>query len=149
MTAVGHSPESVAAVGRAPAGRGRAGAALAVVLWALVALTALSLAAALAARVETALAGNYRDHAAALALAEAGLAEALAREAIDPGAAGIPRELAGTLETGSWTARWAPSGGRFGIRAVGRSRSAVRDVQAWVERDPGGGPRVVAWREVR
>jgi len=137
------------ATGSAPAPARRAGAALAVVLWALVALTALSLAAALAARVETALAGNYRDHAAALALAEGGLAEALAREAVDPGAAGVARELAGTLETGSWTARWTPSGGRFGIRAEGRSRSAAREVEAWVERDPGGGPSVVAWREVR
>jgi len=141
--------EPVTGIGRVPAWTRRAGAALAVVLWALVALAALSLAAALAARVETALAGNYRDHAAALGLAEAGLAEALAREAIDPGAPGAARELAGTLETGSWTARWTPSSGRFGIRAAGRSGRAAREVEAWVERDPGDGPRVVAWREVR
>jgi hypothetical protein len=125
----------------------RAGAALAVVLWALVALGALALAAALAARTETALAGNYRDHAAALALAEAGLAEALAREVAGPGGAGAVRELEGVLETGSWTARWIPSGGRFAVRASGRSGRAVREIEAWVERAPG--PRVVAWREVR
>jgi hypothetical protein len=145
----GRSTKSVIvqpAAGR-PACPARAGAALAVVLWALVALGALALVAALAARVETALAGNYQDHAAALGLAEAGLAEALAREAVDPGASGAARELEGVLETGSWAALWTPSGGRFAVRASGRSGRAEREVEAWVERAPV--PRVVAWREVR
>jgi hypothetical protein len=125
------------------------GAALAVVLWALVALAALSLAAALAARVETALAGNYGEHAAALALAEAGLAEALALEASDPGPAGVGRALAGELETGRWTARWTPAAGRFAVRAAGASGRSAREVEAWLERVPGAAPRVVAWREIR
>jgi Tfp pilus assembly protein PilX len=129
--------------------REAAGAALGVVLWALVAMGALALAAALSARVETALAHNYRDHAAALALAEAGLADALAREAAEPGPAGVERAAAGTLETGEWTARWTPRAGRFAVRAEGRSGRATRVVEAWVERGGVLSPRVVAWREVR
>ncbi len=125
----------------------REGTSLAVVLWVLIALGALSGLAALAARVETALAANYRDHAAALALAEAGLAEALAREAADPGAAGAARALGGELETGTWSASWTPSAGRYAIRAVGSSGRAVREVEAWAEPGPSG-PRVAAWREV-
>jgi Tfp pilus assembly protein PilX len=125
------------------------GAALGVVLWALVALGALALAAALSARVETALAHNYRDHAAALALAEAGLAEALAREAAEPGSDGVGRSVEGTLETGEWVARWTPDAGRFAIQAEGRSGRATRVVEAWIERGGVLSPRVVAWREVR
>lgn len=137
---------------RVPARHGRpttprSGASLAVVLWALVALGALASWAALAARVETALSGNYRDHAAALGLAEAGLAEALAREAAGPGTPGAPRELAGSMETGTWSARWTPSGGRYAVRGQGRSGRALREVEAWVVPGPTG-PRVVAWREV-
>jgi hypothetical protein len=124
----------------------RRGAAIVVVLWALIAVGALASVAALGARVETALAGNYRDHAAALALAEAGLAEALAREAADPGA-GAPRELAGTMETGAWSARWTPRAGRYAVRGEGLSGRARREVEAWVDPGPAG-PRVVAWREV-
>ncbi|MFN2421748.1 MAG: hypothetical protein ABR527_10310 [Gemmatimonadota bacterium] len=125
------------------------GAALGVVLWALVALGALALAAALSGRVETALAHNYRDHAAALALAEAGLAEALARETAVPGPAGVDRSAEGTLETGQWVARWTPGAGRFAIRAEGRSGRATRVVEAWIERGGVLSPRIVAWREVR
>ncbi len=123
------------------------GAAIAVVLWSLIAIGALASVAALSARVETALAGNYRDHAAALALAEAGLAEALAREAADPGPAGAARELAGMMETGAWSARWTPLAGRFAIRGEGRSGRARREVEAWVVRAPEG-PRLTAWRGV-
>lgn len=128
---------------------GRDGATLAVVLWALVALGALSIAAALVARVEIALSANHRDYAAALALAEVGLAEALAREAADPGPLDAPRSVAGTVETGSWSARWTPIAGRFAVRATGRSGRVPREIEAWIEVGAPGGPRIVAWREVR
>lgn len=146
------TPEPVSAwpvgAARAAGPSGPRGAALVVVLWALVALGALALAAAVAARLETALAANYRDHAAALALAEAGLAAALALEAIDPGSASAPRETEGRLETGRWSARWTPGPGRFAVRAVGQGGRAERTIEAWIERADGGAPAVVAWREV-
>jgi hypothetical protein len=130
-------------------GRSVSGAALGVVLWALVALGALALAAGLSARIETALARNYRDHAAALALAEAALAEALAREAVDPGPVGVERWASGRLATGEWSARWTARAGRFPVRAEGRSGGAIRVVEAWIERGGALSPRIVAWREVR
>ena len=123
------------------------GAALAVVLWALIALGALSLSAALAARLDLALGAAHRDHAAALAAAEAGLAEALARLAADPEAIAEADSLDGTLETGSFRAVWSPAGGRVRLVATGRRGAARREVEAWAEPAPGGGLRLAAWRE--
>lgn len=129
---------------RLPAGA--RGTVLAVVLWALVALAALSTAAVVTSITDLALARAHRDHAAALGLAEAGLADALAVLAADPLAAGRSDSLAGTLPGGSYRASWAPSGGRTRILSTGVSRGLVREVEAWAVTE--GGVRVVAWREV-
>lgn len=127
---------------------GRRGVALAVVLWALVALAAVSLAAAVRARVDLAAATAYRDHAAALGLAEAGVADALAALAADPARALAADSLSGTLETGRYGARWAPvPGGGVVVTARGRAGRADRAVEARVWLDAGGTPRIAAWRE--
>ncbi|MGH7557950.1 MAG: hypothetical protein ACREMD_09310 [Gemmatimonadota bacterium] len=121
------------------------GTALAIVLWALVALAALSTAAVVTSITDLALARAHRDHAAALGLAEAGLAEALAVLAADPLAAGRSDSLSGALSSGSYQTSWAPVGGRARIVSTGESRGLRRQVEAWVV--TGERVRVVAWRE--
>lgn len=121
---------------------------MAIVLWALIALAGLSLGAAVTSRVDLALARNYRDHAAALALAEAGLAEALATlaSASESASSGT---TSGDLKTGSFTASWTSAGDGFLVRASGSSGTAVRTVEAAVAAHPNGGLRIAAWREIR
>ncbi len=122
-----------------------AGTALAVVVWALVALAALSTAAIVTSITDLALARAHRDHAAALGVAEAGLAEALAILAADPLAAGRSDSLSGTLPNGTYRTFWAPLGGRARIVSTGDSRGIRREVEAWAVVE--GGVRVVAWQE--
>lgn len=122
-----------------------AGAALAVVVWALVALGALSTAAVVTSLTDLALARAHRDHAAALGLAEAGLAEALAVLATDPLAAGRFDSLSGALSSGTYRTLWVPSGGRARILSTGESHGIRREVEAWAV--VGTGVRLVAWRE--
>ncbi|HYO47066.1 MAG TPA: PilX N-terminal domain-containing pilus assembly protein, partial [Gemmatimonadota bacterium] len=86
---------------RATAGlepRCEGGSALVVVLWALVALSALSLAASVGAVVDLRLAVRHREHAAALAAAEAGLAEALAAVTVAPARAARADSVSGAGE---------------------------------------------------
>lgn len=124
------------------------GSVIAVVLWALVALAALSTAAAVATITDLALARAHRDHAAALGLAEAGLAEVLGRIAADPLAGTLEDSLAGALSTGVWRAAWSPSGHAARVLCEGDSRGMRRRIEAWVERGEEGEVRVSAWREL-
>lgn len=125
------------------------GTALPIVLWALIALGALSTAAAVSAVLDWSLARNHADHAAALALAEAGLAEALAVVAAEPARAARADSVAGGLETGAFGARWEPAAGRLHVVAEGSRQGARRTVEAWISSDADGGLRIAAWREVR
>ncbi|HUP19392.1 MAG TPA: hypothetical protein VM778_05490 [Gemmatimonadota bacterium] len=124
------------------------GAALAVVLWALIALGALSLTAALAARLDLALGAAHRDHAAALAAAEAALAEALATIAAGPERGDVPDSLSGSLASASWRVAWAPAGGGIHVEAEGLRGGARRRVEARVSEDATGALRIAAWREI-
>ena len=124
------------------------GSAILVVLWALVALAALSTAAAVAAITDLALARAHRDHAAALGLAEAGVAEVMARLSADPAAAARQDSLAGTLVTGAWRARWYPSPGGARVLSEGDSRGMRRRIEAWVARGGAGEVRITAWHEL-
>jgi len=121
------------------------GATLAIVLWAVVVLGAMALAAAASARIETVLQSRYRDHAAALALAEAGLAEVQATIARDATRASVADSVSGALATGTFVARWAPTAGRVHVVARGRAGRSLRRIEAWV--DPVRGVPVIAWRE--
>ena len=125
------------------------GAALPIVLWALIALGALSAAAATAARLDWALARNHRDYAVGLGLAEAGLAEAMATLAADPGRGSVQDSLAGGLETGGYEARWAPVASGVRVRAVGIRGAVRREIESIVSFDATGALRIAAWREVR
>jgi Tfp pilus assembly protein PilX len=127
---------------------GARGCAIAVVLWALVALAALSPAAAVATLTDLALARAHRDHAAALGLADAALAETLARFSADPSAAARIDSLAGAMSTGTWRAAWTPDGGGARVLCEGESRGMRRRVEAWVERGVGGEVRITAWHEL-
>jgi type II secretory pathway component PulK len=123
------------------------GAALVVVLWALVALSGLSLAASIGAVVDLRLAVRHREHAAALAAAETGLAQALAALRLDPDRAARPDSLHDSGE-GAWVARWFPAGTRVRLRSSGGVGNAARELEAWAE--PSGATWiVVAWREIR
>lgn len=124
------------------------GTAIVVVLWALVALAALSTAAAVASLTDLALARAHRDHAAALGLAEAGLAETLARLSANPADAARQDSLAGTMSTGVWRAVWSPSGGGARVLCEGESRGMRRRIEAWVERGVGGEVSITAWHEL-
>ena len=119
-----------------------------VVLWALVALSALSLSAAVGAILDIRLAVRHREHAAALAAAEAGLAEAFAAVWMNPVRAAQIDSATGSGD-GSWTVRWSPS--RTGLRllSTGREGSATREIEVRAEPAPGALWRVVAWREIR
>jgi hypothetical protein len=119
-----------------------------VVLWALVALAALSTAATVASITDLALARAHRDHAAALGLAESGLAEALARLAADPTAATRRDSLAGTLSTGVWRVVWSPATDGARVLSEGESRGMHRRIEAWATRGEGGEVRVTAWHEL-
>ena len=130
-----------------PVSGGSRGVALPVVLWALVALGGLSIAAAGTARLEVALADRYLDHAAALALAEAGLALSMNRLAA--GAATSPDSLTGILGGGAYTGHWSADGAGFRIRAVGSRQGARREVEVWAAVDGAGALQIAAWHEVR
>ena len=128
--------------------RSRQGSALVVVLWVLVALSALALSASVGAVVDLRLAVRHREHAAALGAAEAGLAEALAALRRAPLRAASADSVLGSDPPGSWATRWSPAGGRLHVMSRGIAGSAARELEVWAE--PGGaGWRVVAWREVR
>lgn len=124
------------------------GSAIVVVLWALVALAALSTAAAVASITDLALARAHRDHAAALGLAETGLAETMARLAADPTAATREDSVAGALSTGVWRADWSPAAGGARVLSEGDSRGMHRRIEAWATRGEGGEVRVTAWHEL-
>lgn len=124
----------------------RRGAALPIVLWVLVALGALSFAAATAARTDLALATAWADHAAALALAEAGVADALEAISIQGAVAG---ELEGGLSGGSYRVVWGPASGRTRVVSTGIRAGAEREVEAWVATDAAGALQIAAWREVQ
>lgn len=143
------SPGRSCAADALSAAAGSRGAALAIVLWALIALGTLSLAAASTATLDLAVAGRYRDHSAALMAAEAGLAEALAAVAADPARGARSDSLAGILETGAFRAQWAPAGEGFRIVTVGTSGTAVRTTEARASSDAGGALWIDAWREIR
>lgn len=115
-------------------------------LWVLVALGALSFAAATAARVDLALTRAWRDHATALGLAEAGVADALAVLATEGRGSGT---LEGGLSTGSYQAAWEPVGTWIRVVAIGDRPRARRTVEVWVVEGTGGGLQIAAWREVR
>ncbi|CAN5893813.1 hypothetical protein BH20GEM1_BH20GEM1_08540 [soil metagenome] len=124
------------------------GAALVVVLWALVALSGLALAASVGAVIDLRLAVRHREHAAALATAETGLAQALAALRVDPSRAARVDSVQGAGPAGSWIARWHPSGGGVRVLAEGSAGSAGRAVE--VRAVPSGGAWIVrAWREIR
>lgn len=123
--------------------------ALPIVLWALVALGALSMGAIVTATIERVLAVHHRHHAAALAHAEAGLAEALAVLASDPAAAAASDSVTGGLGRGGYRATWAAHGARLRMQAAGWSGAARRTIEAWVGRDAGGALWIEAWREER
>jgi Tfp pilus assembly protein PilX len=139
------SPRAAAAVVRDP----ERGSALVVVLWALVALSALSLAASVGAVVDLRLAVRHREHAAALALAEAGLAEGLAAVTLAPARATRPDSASGGGADGAWTSGWSPSAGRLRFLCRGFAGSASREIEAWAESSPGPAWRIVGWREIR
>ena len=136
------------AISRPAAGRER-GSALVVVLWALVALSALALAASVGAVLDLRLASRHREHAQSLAAAESGLAEALAAVHLAPSRALTADSVAGMEGDAAWTARWLPVGTRLRFRATGVAGSATRDVEAWAATASGVEWVVVAWREVR
>jgi hypothetical protein len=120
-----------------------------VVLWALVALAALSTAAAVASITDLVLARAHRDHAAALGLAEAGVAETLARLAADPLVVAREDSLEGTLSTGVWRTAWFPAADGGRVLSEGDSRGMRRRIEVWVARGEGGDVRITAWREIQ
>jgi hypothetical protein len=128
--------------------QGRRGSALVVVLWALVALSALALSASVGAVVDLRLAVRHREHAAALGAAEAGLADALAALRRDPMRATRADSVLGSGLPGSWATRWYPVGVRLHLLSRGLSGSAARELEVWAEPDAAGW-RVVGWREIR
>lgn len=130
------------------------GTALPIVLWALIALSALSIVAAVSATLDWSLARNHRDHAAALALAEAGLAQALAGMAAEPPLAARTDSVSGALEGGTFRVAWQPAvvqpaAGDLRVLAHGSQGGARRTVEAWISSDAGGALRIAHWREVR
>ncbi|HET6637309.1 MAG TPA: PilX N-terminal domain-containing pilus assembly protein [Gemmatimonadota bacterium] len=128
--------------------RNRRGSTLVVVLWVLVALSALTLSATAGAVIDLRLAVRHREHSAALGAAEAGLAEALAALRRDPLRAASRDSVLGAGPAGQWNTSWSPTAGRLHLRSRGVAGSAARELELWAE--PGGvGWRVVAWREIR
>ncbi|HET7691553.1 MAG TPA: hypothetical protein VFM44_00545 [Gemmatimonadota bacterium] len=139
----GLAAESLTAVARS-----RRGSALVVVLWALVALSALALSASVGAVVDLRLAIRHGEHAAALGAAEAGLAEALAALRRDPLRAASADSVLGASASGSWATHWSPAAGRLHLLSRGLAGSAARELEAWAEPREADW-RIVAWREVR
>ena len=124
------------------------GSALVVVLWVLVALSALALSASVGAVVDLRLAARHREHAAAMGAAEAGIAEALAALRRNPSRAAGADSVTGTGPPGSWATRWSPAGGRLHLLSRGWVGSAARELEVWA--DPAAtGWRVGGWREIR
>lgn len=123
----------------------RRGTTLAIVLWVLLAMGALTVTTSLSARLDLTLARAWREHAAALALAETGVAEALARIA----AGEVGGEGTGEIGAGTWRASWGPASGGVRIEATGRRGGASRTVEAVAAATVAGGWRVAAWREIR
>lgn len=115
-------------------------------LWVLVALGALALAAGTAARIDLALTRAWRDHAVALGLAEAGVADALAALAEGGGTRGT---LEGDLSTGSYHAVWEPVGPGIRVVSTGVRPRAGRTVEVWAVKGTGERLQIAAWREVR
>jgi hypothetical protein len=138
-------------VGRRPPeirGGGERGASLVVVLWALVALSALALAASVGALMDLRLAVRHREHAVALAAAESGLAEAVAAVTLEPLRALGADSVTGSEAAAAWTARWLPAGPGIRIRATGFAGPATREIEVWAA--PAGTDwRLVGWREIR
>lgn len=132
---------------RTPRGPER-GASLVVVLWALVALSALALAASVGALVDLRLAVRHREHSEALAAAEAGLAEAVAAVAREPLRATGADSVTGSEAGAAWTAGWLPAGPGIHLRAKGFAGSATREIEAWAAHS-GTDWRVIGWREIR
>lgn len=126
----------------------RRGVALAVVLWVILVLGILSSAAGLAARLELKIAVAYRDHAAALAVADAGLAEAMSGLASGSVTLGSVDTLAGEIETGEWRASLRSSAGGLQVVVTGSSGSALRRIEAQIVMHESGNPSVTAWREI-
>ena len=124
------------------------GATRVVVLWALVALSALSLSAAVGAILDIRLAVRHREHAVALAAAEAGLAEALAAVWMNPVRAAQIDSATGSGD-GTWVVRWSPSGTGLRLLSTGWEGSATREIEVRAEPAAGALWRVVAWREIR
>jgi Tfp pilus assembly protein PilX len=124
------------------------GSALVVVLWVLVALSALALSASAGAVVDLRLAARHREHAAALGAAEAGVAEALAALRRDPSRAAVADSVTGTGPPGSWATGWHPAGGRLRLLSRGSAGSAARRLEVWAEAGASGW-HVVGWREIR
>jgi Tfp pilus assembly protein PilX len=124
------------------------GTTLLVVLWALVALGALALAASVGSIVDVRLATRHRQHAIALAAAESGLARSLDSITLDPARAARADSAAGAEGDGLWACRWAPAGGRLRLAASGSAGGATRTLEVWADPEAGGW-RVAAWREVR
>ena len=118
------------------------------VLWALVALSALALSASVGAVLDLRLAVRHGEHAAALAAAEAGLAEAVAAVAREPLRAAGADSLTGSEAGGAWTASWLPAGTGIRLRANGSAGSATREIEAWAA--PAGTEwGFIGWREIR
>ena len=133
---------------RGATGGAERGTSLVVVLWALVALSALALSASVGALVDLRLAIRHREHAEALAAAEAGLAEAVAAVAREPLRAAGADSVTGSEAGAAWTASWLPAGPGIRLRASGFAGSATRGIEAWAA--PAGHEwRVVGWREIR
>lgn len=133
---------------RVASAHSRRGSALVVVLWVLVALGALALAASVGAVVDLRLAARHREHAAALGAAEAGLAEALAELRRNPLRAASADSVVGSGAPGAWRTRWFPIGGRLHLLSGGISGSATRELEVWADPDAVGW-RVTGWREIR
>ena len=118
------------------------------VLWALVALSALALAASVGALMDLRLAVRHREHAAALGAAESGIAEAVAAVTLEPLRALGADSGTGSEADAAWTVRWVPAGRGLRIRATGFAGPAIREIEAWAA--PAGTDwRVTGWREIR
>jgi hypothetical protein len=94
------------------------------------------------------LAVRHREHAAALAAAESGLAEAVVAVTLEPFRALASDSVTGSEGDAAWTARWLPAGPGLRIRATGFAGPATREIEAWAA--PAGADwRVTGWREIR
>ena len=125
------------------------GVALPIALWAVVILTALSTSAFVMALLEVRLTRNHRDHAAALHVAEAGVAMATAVVTREASARSSADSISGSIDRDTFRASWEPRGDQVVITCRGSAGSAVRVVEAWLSFDASEASRISAWREVR